>query len=169
MCGKRFHHVHHHLRGAADVRTIDRRNVDPSCEESIAFRAIDAAGKRRDLLRLAAHHEHERETREVAIFEGEQFFAKHHARRRSIAVDERYAASRLRREHVADDRKDRRDAASSCDVKRVSRGDGIWRGAETTIGRRCENRRTRHERDVRPRREHAARNAFDADAEIVTW
>src|SRR6185437_13401363 len=87
------------------------------------------------LLRLAAHHEMQRQALEIAVLQGEQFLQAHGARHAAIAVEEDDAPRWPGLEPTACDREDRSDAAAGCERHagalprrpRVRREAAIWR------------------------------------------
>ncbi len=160
------HSVHHAL-GAADERVVDVVDRYPGREQRVSLGAIDAAVQELDVLRLARQHVDQIEAFEMQILERCELVAKHHGRRRPVAVDQREFRARFGRERRRDDRQQRCDAAAGRDTEIVADRLRIGIDVEMAHRRHDVDVRAGTKRVVRPYREHAARRALDRDSQRI--
>ncbi len=152
-----------HRLGAAEKKFVVRADSQQPPIQRRAFAVVDAAVEDVGGLPFAAHHVDPLKAVEIGVFQKAQFLAEQHRMRAPIAVQQRDATERLVREHAADDRHVRRDAATGGDAQIAAWPRRIERRGEVAGGRRHVDRHTHFEAIVDVVRKTAAFDAPDRD------
>ena len=114
-------HLGDHRFRSAQEELVERADADQVPVQFAAFAVVDAAVQHVGFLLFAAHHVDPLQPVEVCVLQETQLLAEHHRGGAAIAVQQRHPAARFAREHRADDRQDRRDAAAGGDAQVAAR------------------------------------------------
>lgn len=153
----------HHAFRSADKGRCHRADVDPLLEQRGTFVGIDTAGEKVDLLCLAAKNVQDRKPAEIGVLQVVQLFAEHDRADLAVGIDEREARLRFACQNSFDNGEQGRDAAAGGKAEVVFRDIGFERGEEMPHRRHGFERIAHLQAFVRPSREMAAIDAFDAD------
>jgi len=161
-----FHRIDHRRR-AADESGIDIVGRDQRIQKCMGLGAIKPPVEQRNLLRLTRQHVIQREAIEVAVLQVFERLAKNDAVDAAVAVDQREAALRLRRERGLDKRQDGCDAAAGRKGDVVASAFGGERHIEAPIWRQHIKRLAHADTVVQMVGEHTRINTLDCHPQLA--